>query len=808
MNYRQTYKFREDGLGWQSVLFVVSDDYNELYSVIGNETDIFLLENIKQDLNTEEGRFAIDELTFSINQASCKDDNDLKALFFVMDASDIRVNRYCAIFFDDEPNIDSLMFIGKVNSKLSGEDLLWRSEEYKVNIDPLREYSFTALSFDISILEEARITGDIYKIVDNQEIRIDNISERWEANDLQAYKDVFKHRLFYGLDRNVIGALVTQYFRPLGNIYDVLNKYLELSENIINEKLNIPMTFNLLNSSLGISLQPTGYDVYSYGDNQNPIPRSEWIPKQVQNTVDAEITNDSTKAIYIHYKLVNPYIHKMLPFNVNLANSISNTNRQNSFYAFSSVADILFEIAKSFACYVRLTYKAGDNIDIEFLSRGALYENNYTYIIGVNDANFDTSSIQITKKNRYYSTSNNYAKDGFDRFAEDSSRNPIVSNSYEEDFKLRSFEKEKYNLEYEKLIFSISPTLFTGANRLPFTHCEPLNFLPSPTYVIKESWEEPHQITDKDNILLPSEYLHSGIFIELPQAPESEVNTFLNGHKVVRPASGLVTKIDGVNKHFNSLHDYVNETMARDKQYYEIEYSITVPYWNGFAKSENGSNPNWRNIKLGSKIQLSEVVKRYINNNWTTQRITRDYVVVGIERNLQQPETKLKLHSLERFAYGYWDGALSDLPDDEFSMIPTDKFVGIDYVEYEIHDDANPINCGDAVMIVDSNKIARTINISEYYGKTIGIALEAGEAGDFIKVQISGRVVCNDYNFAQPTGQVFARINNYGLNVTETILPEAITTENMVIILGKKVSNNSFILDIKEFIFLNEVVDA
>ena len=99
MRFWQKYRFTEYLFGQQAVVFAVSDSYSELFQDIGTETDIFTLESVKKDLNTEEGSYAIDELPFSINHLACQNESDEKALYFVLDATNIKVNRYCGVFF-------------------------------------------------------------------------------------------------------------------------------------------------------------------------------------------------------------------------------------------------------------------------------------------------------------------------------------------------------------------------------------------------------------------------------------------------------------------------------------------------------------------------------------------------------------------------------------------------------------------------------------------------------------------------------------------------------------------------------------
>ena len=78
MRFWQKYSYSEYLFGEQSVIFAVSDSYSELFQNVGIQTDIFLLESVKKDLNTEEGSYAIDELPFSINQLACQSVEDEK----------------------------------------------------------------------------------------------------------------------------------------------------------------------------------------------------------------------------------------------------------------------------------------------------------------------------------------------------------------------------------------------------------------------------------------------------------------------------------------------------------------------------------------------------------------------------------------------------------------------------------------------------------------------------------------------------------------------------------------------------------
>jgi hypothetical protein len=85
--------------------------------------------------------------------------------------------------------------------------------------------------------------------------------------------------------------------------------------------------------------------------------------------------------------------------------------------------------------------------------------------------------------------------------------------------------------------------------------------------------------------------------------------------------------------------------------------------------------------------------------------------------------------------------------------------------------------------------------VSDYYGKTIGIALKSGIAGDLIQVQTSGRVVSSNYSFTNVGSYIYARTAGLYEYIEPTI------SENMVIKLGVIDSPSSFILNIRDFPF-------
>ncbi|GAB1372751.1 hypothetical protein MASR1M45_28140 [Candidatus Kapaibacterium sp.] len=794
MRFWQKYRFTEYLFGQQAVVFAVSDSYTELFQDNGIETDIFMLESVKKDLNTEEGSYAIDELPFSINHLACQNESDEKALYFVLDATNIKVNRYCGIFFGEVATLENMLFLGKISSKVSGTDKLWIGEEYDFFVNPKREYKFSAYSFDISVLDQVKLTG---KIENLEGTPIDNVYQRFENENWASMKSIFQYRLSYSID-NISSNLV--YFCPLGNLYQVIKEYLLKASSIISELTNTALQLNLLESSLGFQTSPVSYAlVKEYSDEVKEIKAEQSI--RIELKLSNQNGNDNWSSPFIHRKMIDPA----------LGNSGQQDWQKNqisselafSFRSIDNISDLLFEIARSFGCYLFISYTSGTSLNLEFKSRKGLVENDYTYLIGTSEASFDTSSIITKESNEFYGLANNFAVDEFDDVSNKPNTNePEASKKFQDSDKQRNYDKEKKGIESERLLLttSITRAVLCAVNDYGghFYYHIPLNVTRNSsnweTTILQSIANAPGKGSSSS-----IERIHTGIYVKTKPIEPTQIQR-IGIVDVWRPASKIFANINGTDLDFDSLSKYVNYILARDKQYYETEYSLTVPYWNAFSKNADGSNSSWKNIKLGSKVKIAETVKRFHNGNWLEEDIQRDFVVVGIEINLQKPETKLKLHSLERFAYGWWEGNEGLLPLFMMSMLNS-GFTSEDSTlvqNYEIEENEEILS-GDAVMLLPSGLIVKSKSRSIYHNKTIGIAKEAGSGQENILVQISGRVVSDSYAFTKIGGQVYARTNLYGINITENILYSPNVAEDMVICLGTIDSPNSFILEIVEF---------
>jgi len=804
LRFWQKYSFFEHGFGEQPVLFVLSDNYEELFVEGGSEIDVCLLDNIQKNLDSGNGQFAIDELRFSINELAGKE-NDLNALSFIKQASDITKNRYCALFMNDAIDLASILFIGKISDKFSRDDIIWSGGQFAVEVYPAGEYKFTAHSFDLSLLEKIKLNSKI-DLPDGT--KANSIYERIQLSEWQA---IFENRLSFQADssRNF-------QFAPLGDLGKVIGVFLSHTTEALFDLTGTQLSFVFLDTYLSFKVNPALYNINLPSGDEMIVDIAPAVDLQkklkISMGLDVGYGADWSR-IFINRKIVDPSLGYPEIDNGRLDRETSQIQDEQiySFKQFDNIAELLSAIAKALGCYLYITYETSTTILLEFKPRAEINELELTYIEGVSDANLDTSSMISSEATQFYATANNIAVEGDDIIQY---KTPLkepppfeeTENFIQLQTKLASI-KEKKNAKIERILLSLSPTreqlLYPkGVAGLTIISRLPLNIF---TQEDSPIWNMHELKVLRNNSakfwVTFYEMLHSALYVMLEPFEEEQIQR-LGTTPIWRPAMRVYIKHNNDNLMFENLSDYINYLIGRDEHYYETEYSLTVPFWNGFSKNADGTDANWKNVKLGSQVKIKEKLRDYIADEWQEVEAERIYTVIGIEINLQKPETKLKLQNSERFSFSDWNGNIGELPGYISAPIPNDKNDDFDenIKQFQIAE-GETILKGDAVQIVSEGLIIKARSFSGYYGKICGIALQAGGGGDIISVQTAGEVYCEDYQFADVSKMVWCRTNGSGSNINEQILSEPNYTEDLILKLGKSTGEHSFMLDIAEVAF-------
>ncbi|GAB1370532.1 hypothetical protein MASR1M45_05930 [Candidatus Kapaibacterium sp.] len=825
MLFRQSYYIREHGQGRQTIQFAVSDIYDSLFDSEApyTEVDIFQLATVKQDLNTDDGKFAIDELEFTVNQAMCKTTEQLNALFFCLDATAVNVNRYVACWFADSLDVSELVFVGQINSNISASDLVWHSSEYKVNHKPLREYKFKCLSFDVSILEQATL---LQKPRDLFNEEIDSIMDRFLTLDNESWiKSNCTYKPMYREWNLASGPTLGKYvhLRPTISLFEYLKKILSFTNDLLEEKINSILEFDLVDSDVGFGILPA----YITGRNTNAYNQYmlTFKPNQYQAKTDRPIklricSNESLESdesnIYVNSQMIHSQLYdtnywiesgKMVIDGLGEDSVLIPGESELTFLKSDNVAKLLFDIARALGCFVTFQYNTSNSIGIKFVSRQSIIKDELVYLAAPESAQIDISSNANNGSDRYYTTAGAFFESGTDilipRVNFDGLLGYTKVTKETKKFKLfkenREREEQQNKVEFTRLLFSLGTPLEKLENADDFAN----DVYPFNT-VIANSVQEQFEKTgflhfNRTQGSMPAKvwgHICNAIYVRTSNlqgttTPAQDITS------VISPAMGIIVNINGVDKYYNRLEEYINDIMLVSEQYYKAEYDITIPFWNLFGTDENGANKSWKNIRVGSKIRFTESVRRYISSSFSDFDVTRDYVVVGLERDLSKPGTKLKLVNAEAFAFGYANTInpteqlifSNQLGLDDNLITSSAPFEGYEIAEFEV------IHLGDAVMVGVDGKVFKAVNKKEHYHKPIGIALNDGEGGDTVKVQFTGRVY-GLHNFTSAGKTIYIRANPSGSNISENCLAGPTADENVIIELGQTDTTNSFIIDI------------
>jgi len=811
MVFVQQYTRHEQLFGNHSLRFVISDVYDDLFK---NDTelgitsddyvDIFDFGNVNQKLNTDDGYYSADEISISIDESFCNNEHSKNALHFIFEAVNLNKNRYCVLFFDpdfstEENLLNSIWFLGKVSDKISGEDLKITGSEYDENIDPLRTYEFTAYSFDVSLFKDVKLTAYI-KDQEGNDVKplfnTDDTESRIKKADINS---IFNTKLFYGLQYEDLSTQ-NYYLKPLGSLYDALVLLLNKSSDIIADLTNTTLSIDLVPGSLGISVNPTDYD---FDDYRITVNNSRSSTKRIELKLDPTIKGTSWSNPFIHRRMFNPALGHLQDEYGNYTGPFS-LEKQMSFWQYDNLTELLSDIARSFGVFPFLKYKSGNKVELSFISRQGLISDEYTQIIDWSKGNIDISSILNQDDIEFKAQSTPYSTCGNDTIEIywDTTVKPPIQARFGNSEKLEQLKKDAKDGTVSLTLFSSGSTLvksvlrdYAGAKIATTIKYYPFNI---------SKFTTPGSF-NTDQIGGYPELLHNSVYVT--SNPLTRVQRGLLGSttNIWRPINKVYAEINGEIIEKDTLSELVNYLLAKDKQYYETEYKITVPFWSGFKTSSKSAK--WDNLRLGSKIRLIENNKKIydeVSGSFIAHPITKDFIVVAIERNTNHPETTFTLHNISRFAIS---PVTSDTISSIMQVVTSQEEAELDNVNTAIAGES--INAGWAVMIDADSKLYHSLPKSEHYGKTVGIALNSGIAGETINYQFDG-IYKNESITLIPGKKVFVRnIATTDNNISQEILqPEMISpNENMIVFIGTAISTNEIEIKKEDLIYEIETLN-
>lgn len=769
--YRQISTFHEDGYGEVTVLFAISDEYAEMFSLADAvDVDVFALKASRKDLDLKEGIQAEDELEFEIDESAADTQDGLDAVAFTLAAQDRSVRRYVLVAVnpadEDAPEVSECEFIGLVRPSMQGTDIAWHDGEWGSAQTPLRRWQASAGHMSVEIFERVRLRDLIFG---NQDLGIPDVMTGWEqtAGNVEDRTGYFK-----GVAPPVAYEREARYV-SICSLNDVLETLAGNLSTALDSMGHGVLSITLVDSPLGVALSParmkSAYGGTSWRSRYcvaggGPYLTPAFVVKQ-DDAVECRFGSgvDEDYQIWISYCLVKPD-HLESPPGSDAGNySFAGDNlRYDSAEQFETFASLLYGIAYSFGAVLQFDWQDPQTINISVISRAAVKKHRM-YIRDVGAADLDTAPLDPAEDDKQYTA----------RAMGLASEGPLL---YYYDDATKSYRQMPSNNNGERLPLSISPTI-----RMPSVGFECSQTFNSPQLPHNCLWYDGGSPISSRREWNDTKGITTAIYLRTRGNGEYGLT---EQDVIWEPAADVSVDIDGYSWRFSKLASYVNHITLRDGQYYETEYELTVPYLCSFRKSADGTHQDddggrgrWQNLVLGCAY--------WIDGD--------EYVVVGIERSLSRPSVKLRLHRASRFALAPGAGPEADAEGPQADAPTVVDYGNLSYKERIAGDAFLP---GDCVYVGIDARVYRAAAVDGCYGKLFGMAASVGAEDEPCIIITAGIVENANYSFL-PGGRVYLRNAVLGEpNVSNSPLQARSSEENYFVRLGTAETEHSFLINI------------
>ncbi len=746
--YRTISRAHEDGYGEVVTLVVASDTYAGLYASSGQvDVGVLTVDTVKRDLDQGENILVEDEMSLLLDEATIETSDDADAIAFVLDARDIAVRRYVAVFLQpadvDAPVVADLDYSGLVRPETSSDDLQWNGAPWSGAIAPLRSWKVTIKNLFEGVLDRISMWHLIYgNGISTEPDYVPGISPSWESTNVS---ELFAY--------NNSGGYETRW-QSMVNLNTLLRMLADEVEFTLDHQGYGTYTFELANSPLGVKAAPAEFvDHYAATPMRNAAEPYQitWLrEKEIALGDGVNVLNQ----IWINYGRVKPDSVLNLP---------GITGDAHAFEKLESFADLLYKLAFDLGCYLRIEYITATTLRISFVPRANIVADEI-WIRDAVDASLDLGPEQADESDTYYGMAHTLASEGN---AASQGHNYYEHGASGLGWVTSPLTQELTKSGGEQLQFTIAPTM----RRVKAT--------------IITGWSGaalPHNTrTYKSGVLQTGEERDTtGVTTAL----------FMNGHVLpgthVMPIAALRLTVDGTPSVYYSLGEYINAIAGRDKEYYVAEYQLRIPFLCSFRISADGSHAgddggrgSWKHLQLGRKLTLDGV----------------PFAIVGYERNYAEFETTLRLMLISRFAFGEDTTSIGDAT----ISVPAAAAGVAQYDEYTCGEDVDE---GDAVSIMTDGTVYRTLALRSHFGRYVGIAQQDGLDGERIRVQTGGQASHTAWSLT-PGAPVVVRTVAIGTpNVSASVLTGITATEDTYLRIGVAVSTTEFVMgNLRQFVY-------
>ena len=748
-SYKTTVIIDEDGFGQRTDVLIVSDTSAGLTDVAGAvEVEILAMDSTAEDLDDGTGIQSPHELQFSIIGSAVLTDDDQAAYDFVLAARDVGTKRFIARLINPQSPVvaSDFAFRGVVAAGMSATDLKWSGGEYSTAIQPLREWSCTATSFDAAAVLDKDVKELADTIVSDTAWIAANVQDRLAYFYRPAGVDAFGHREVR--------------FAKLVGLDVLLQKLLDAAS------AGSGVTFTFVPTFTDFIGFPAHYQPYTASDGRKLryclVPRENYsqppIPyKTYPIAYFLQAGGNQWGSIFVSWRLLTP----------------TQAEERFSWLRYKSVAELLYNLAWGLGMFVDFTYTTPTTIEVRLKRRGEIVSQE-VFLRDMTEAKLDIAPIPPAERRSIVGNAMELCREGAYQYVFDGGT-------------VQNWDNARPLENGDMLPLTISPTWCLLQNRggdakfnfddegVPCLLPHNAVFYESPgsrAYLAdsangSDHWQEYNR-----------EGLHTAIYIKAQGRPDSEGEVGVEDLDVWLPIVSVWAGPLDAPQRFETLASYVSHISAWDDAEYEQTYEITVPGVCCFRTAIDGED-DWRNLQLGCFFTLDGL----------------RYVVVSIERKLL--ETRIRVHRASRFSDFVVPTGVNE-PEEPVSR--AEPLVGEQSrVRRTMHIQAQPV--GEEIplfsAVVKSNELLYVAKAEErHYDQVIGLAITGSNIAlgvDHVEVQTSGRITVGSLiTGAQAGDRIFLRSGTP--NLSKTPLTGKNGSENYYLELGLMESPTVFLL--------------
>lgn len=762
MTYHQLMKWREDDHGAVEARVVIADSYDGLFVGLSESVEITGLSfnDFGKSAPKDIGGIEATSISFTLDESSI-DITSIGAKNLLLSASINSV--YLAVFISTSnlPSSADALFKGVVDKRIEAQDLLWHGSYYDDNPNPIRLFKMSATPYELATINQIKLTDLIYG---NVEEIITGIDTAWEEANVKPrqgyyYLESKKRRTVHpdlvnlnDLIRKLTDNLKTTLVdKSLGNFdikYDVSeipNSWhparFALLADPDNPSIKTYMVREPISSSTRSGTSVLAYDVF-LDDKMTLFINPDNKPLIEETTIGLPSNPDTidyyTKSMWINYRTVKPLENEPNP---KLAQPFRIDKYENLF-------EFLDDLAKLFGMYIKLYWGENNDLRIKFVGREDINQTKLLLIKSASKADLKPTSKNVeSSKERFNSRSWYNALEGPDLYKRDYEGVIIKSDRME-------------GLTFNDLTFTISPTVCLSPKGSIFKIAKV--YMP---HNVKVEGVDGGIVSNTEDKLTKSLGLHNALYLCADSGISHPDFVYSTSYYWV-PAGAISTKVDGIDKTFYSMSDYVNFLKSHDQEYNLYEYNLDIPFFYFTKNQEN--QIDWRDVSLFNRIALDGV----------------EWIIVDIKWNFKELKYSLALQSKEKFNFVKDTDSL-----DEKRGIIGDFLTDIQEQSSSVNISGN-LEAGvqnfDLVSITENGTYERTLPATDHYHRIDGIAI-LDDNGELIRIQKSGTIFSTNFADEPLNTQIHLRATESGNNWTTSRLLVPNANEEMLLTIGKYV---------------------